>query len=360
MADPWRIEASVHRPGADPGDPAPYAGADSFTFVRLKLRDPDGVAGEGYTGRFLAPEVAHFLNHAVAEAMAQSGADPVADMSARFNPRGMTGVVVSALSALDIALTDIRAKRAGQSVAHYLGGCRSTAPVHVTCGFPALDREDLVRACAREVEAGAAGVKVLIAARGRSVAQDIKRLRAVRAAIGPAADLIADANCKMTARDAADFARHAADLALACLEEPVVGNDRHALGQLVQGGARLGAGQMEQSAERFDLLTDAGVQVIQPNAVFAGGFAAAIAAARRAQASGAEVSPGGGWDIVNLHWMCGAMATGAVELHRAQARIARLLTGDAPRLRDGHLHLPDGPGLGLVPDEWALSACRIG
>jgi L-rhamnonate dehydratase len=358
IAGPLRLEAAVYRAGAAPGDPAPYAGEDSFTFVRVRVTDADGATGDGFTGRFLAAEVAHFLNGALAEAVSVPG--PLPDLARAFNPRAMTGVVVSALSALDVALWDLAGKRAGRSVAAILGGQRPAAPVHVTCGFPALDADALVAACAAEVAAGARGVKVLVAAKGRSVAEDAERLRAVRAAIGPEADLIADANCGWDFEMARGFARQVADLDLdlAWLEEPVRGNDRHALAALAREGiVPLGAGQMEQSADRFALLAEAGVDVIQPNAVFAGGVGAAVAAAR---ASGRAVSPAGGWDLVNLHWMCGAMAEGAVELHRAQARIARLLLPEPPTMRGGMLHVPEAPGLGLVPDEDALAACRVG
>ena len=356
---PLRVAAAVHRAGAAPGDPAPYAGEDSFTFVRVRVTDGNGVTGDGFTGRFCAAEVAHLLNGAVAEALAAPGLLP--DLARKLNPRGMTGVVVSALSALDVALWDLAGKRAGQSVAALLGGRRRAAPVDVTCGFPALEMDALVDACAAEVAAGAHGVKVLVAAKGRSVAEDIARVKAVRDAVGPDAGLIADGNCGWDVESALEFARGVADLNLAFLEEPVRGNDRHALARLVaEGIVPLGAGQMEQSAERFDLLAEAGVRVIQPNAVFAGGIGAAVAIARKALARRCAVSPAGGWDIVNLHWMCGAMTGGAVELHRAQGRIARLLMERPPELSGGMLVVSAAPGLGLSPDEAALAACRVG
>ncbi|PWK56284.1 enolase C-terminal domain-like protein [Roseicyclus mahoneyensis] len=355
---PLRVAAAVHKAGAAPGDPAPYAGEDSFTFVRVQVTDADGVTGDGFTGRFCAAEVAHLLNGAVADAL--SGPGPMPDLSRKLNPRAMTGVVVSALSALDVALWDLAGKRAGKSVAALLGAARPSAPVDVTCGFPALDLDALVAACADEIAGGAHGVKVLVAAKGRSVAEDVARVAAVRAAIGDGAALIADANCGWDLDSAMAFARGAADLNLAFLEEPVRGNDRHALAALAaERIVPLGAGQMEQSAERFDLLAGAGVAVIQPNAVFAGGITAAVDAARAAEAAGCAVSPAGGWDLVNLHWMCGAMTMGAVELHRAQGRIARLLMGSPPEMAGGMLVASDAPGLGLSPDEEALAACRV-
>ena len=185
-------------------------------------------------------------------------------------------------------------------------------------------------------------------------------LRAVREAIGGRADLIADANCGMDLETAMDFADATADLNLTWLEEPVRGNDRHALAQLAARAAvPLGAGQMEQCDERFALLAEAGVFVLQPHAVFCGGFRSAIPIARDAATKGRTVSPGGGWDVLNLHWMCGAVETGAVELHRAQARIARLLWREPPVTSDGCLHVPIAPGLGLDPDLEALERCQL-
>ncbi len=359
MTATWQIEATVHAPAATDGDPAPYSGPDSFTFVRLRLRDPDGIEGNGFTGRFLAHEVAHFLNRVLPGVLERGHDDPVAEVARAFNPRRMGGVVVSALSALEIALTDIRANRADQSVGSYLGGKRRAAPVHVTCGFPELSIRDLANACEQEVEGGACGVKVLIASRGRSVDEDLARLRAVRDAIGPDAELIADANCKMDIETALRCVAGAQSLNLTWLEEPVVGNDIEGLARLAAEGIPLGAGQMEQSAARMAALREAGVSVIQPNAVFLGGFQAAIAAAREAAGHGASISMAGGWDILNLHWICGALDAGAVEVHRAQVRIARLLTRDLPEVSHGQIALPDRPGLGLYPDEDGLKACRI-
>ena len=357
LQGPLRLSAAVHLAPAAPGDPAAYAGEDSFTFVRVKVTCAQGLSGNGFTGRFCAAEVAHLLNGALAEGM-KAGL-PLPEMTRKLNPRGMTGVVVSAVSALEVALWDLVGQHAGQSVAQLFGGRRASAPAHVTCGFSALEQDALIAACQSEIEAGAAGVKVLVAGKGRTVAEDIARVQAVRQAIGQKADLIADANCGWDLQTAQTFLRGVADVGLAWLEEPLRGNDRHGLALLAaEKIAPFGAGQMEQTPDRFALLAEAGVSVLQPNAVFAGGMEAAAEVARQARARGCTISPAGGWDLINLQWMCGAMDSGAVELHRAQTRIARLLCADPPRLQGGKLHLPSAPGFGLTPDESALAACR--
>lgn len=353
---PFRVSAAVHLAPAAKGDPAPYAGEDSFMFVRVKVASAEGQIGNGFTGRFCAAEVAHLLNGGLAEGLNAGMSLP--ELAKKLNPRGMTGVVVSALSALDVALWDLVGQHSGHSVARLFGAKRSSAPAHVTCGFSALDIDALLAACQSEISAGAAGVKVLVAGKGRTVPEDIARVLAVRQAIGPKADLIADANCGWDLPSAQSFLRGVAEAGLAWLEEPVRGNDRLALAALAaENIAPLGAGQMEQSPDRFALLAEAGVAVLQPNAVFAGGVEAAVEMARHARQRGCAVSPAGGWDLVNLHWMCGALESGAVELHRAQTRIARLLCTAPPSLKDGQLQVSDAPGFGLSPDEDALAAC---
>jgi len=62
---------------------------------------------------------------------------------------------------------------------------------------------------------------------------------------------------------------------------------------------------------------------------------------------------------MNLHWMRGAMQTGAIEVNRAQARIVRLLMPDMAQAQDGFQPVPDAPGFGWTPDEDALARCRL-
>jgi len=361
-----RIQASVHRPVTvgEQENKATYAGTDGPVFVRCRVDTDEGITGNGFTGRFLAAEVAHFLNHAVAEAATGEDAlvdDLMAAIERRFNPRAMTGVVVSAFSALEIALTDIQAQAAGKSIAALLGGKRSRVPVHVTCGLPHLDIEALQASTARAIQTGAAGVKIVIAAKDRPWQEDAERILAVREAIGPDADLIADANCGFDLATARNFAYAVSDARLTWLEEPLRDNDPRLLAELTREiDCPIGAGQMEQSEYRFEqLIRQGGISVIQPNAVFAGGFRKALDVIRLAGRHNRELCPAGGWDFVNLHLMAGALEHGAMEYHEGHESIIRCISGSTTAPKDGYLTVPDAPGLGIEIDEAELANARV-
>ncbi|WP_420405452.1 mandelate racemase/muconate lactonizing enzyme family protein [Nisaea sp.] len=361
-----RVATSIHRPvsAGEEGRSAVYAGTDGPVFVRCRVETDEGLTGNGFTGRFLAAEVAHFLNGALGTAaLGMDPLDPdlVNGLEAKFNPRAMTGVVVSAFSAFEIALTDIRARVAGKSIAGLLGGKRDSVPVHVTCGLPHLDMDALQATCRDAVAEGAAGVKVIIADRSRCWEEDAERIVAVREAIGDDADLIADANCKLPYEKAVRFAKRAHAAHLAWLEEPLPANDPPALARLSEEtGVPLGAGQMEQSPYRFRQLIDQGrIAVIQPNAVFAGGFSRALEVMRMAEDHDRLICPAGGWDFVNLHLMAGATARGAMEYHAGHAAIVRCITGRTQQPENGCLAVPNAAGLGIGIDENALETARL-
>ncbi|MDP3716007.1 MAG: enolase C-terminal domain-like protein, partial [Burkholderiales bacterium] len=198
-----RIEAAVeHIKPARAADA--YAGRESLTFLRCKVTTDEGRFGVGLTGRFLADQVAHLLNGGIATAA--KGMDPLdiealtLKLAKQFNPRQATGVFVSALSALDLALWDIKGKTLDQPVARLIGGARTAVPAYATAGMPAFSEAELVAACKAALDAGFHGAKILVGT-GRSLAEDAQRIRAVRRAIGDA-PLMLDANCAYTVAEA--------------------------------------------------------------------------------------------------------------------------------------------------------------
>jgi len=328
-----------------------YAGRESLTFLRCKISTDEGIVGEGLTGRFLADQVAHLLNGGI-EAAA-TGMNPLdieaitVTLARQFNPRQSTGVFVSAMSALDLALWDIRGKALEQPVARLIGGARAAVPAYATAGMPAFSEAELVAACTAALDAGFHGAKILVGT-GRSLAEDAQRIRAVRRAIGDA-PLMLDANCAFTVAEAKRLAMLVADCDIAFFEEPVRGNDIVALAELRRATpVPLASGQMIQSMAWFrDVLTAGALDVLQPNAAFCGGISAMLRILALAEAHGVPVTGAGGFEAANLPAMAGHAHGGMLEVHGAHGALRERFASE-PEFSEGLLHVPAAAGLGFA------------
>jgi len=337
-----------------------YAGLDAPSFVRCRVETEDGLVGTGVTGRFLAEEVVGLLNrmdeplHGV-DARRVDAIGPM--LTTRFNPRTATGAIVAALSALDMALWDVKARALDEPLWRLLGGAREKVGCYATVGLPGYDEAELAAVCRKWTDAGFTGVKMLVAAGGRGVDEDARRVRAVRAAIGPGPMLMLDANCGMNVATARRLALMVEECDIAWFEEPVLGNDIEALATLRRSiRIPLAAGQMMQSLTWFrEALTRGAVDWIQPNTAFCGGVSGMLRVLALAEAHGTPVSHAGGWDIANAAVMAGHTQGGLLEMHGAQLALRQRLAEDMTPT-DGFMHLPDRPGIGFAFHETGTSA----
>ncbi len=329
-----------------------YAGRESLTFLRCHVTTTDGLTGEGITGRFLADQVAHLINGGIAAAAKNMDAlniEAVASkLTKQFNPRQSTGVFVSAMSALDLALWDIKGKVLNQPVARLIGGARNAVPAYATVGLPAFSETELVAACIAALDAGFRGVKILVGAGDRSITEDAQRIRAVRTAIGDS-PLMIDANCAFSVAEAKRLAALVADCDIAFFEEPLRGNDISALADLRRAiSMPLASGQMIQSMTWFrDALTTGALDIVQPNAAFCGGISAMLRILALAEAHGVPVTGAGGFEAANLPVMAGHVHGGTLEVHGAHAALRERFATE-PSFRDGQLHVPAAAGLGFT------------
>ncbi|MGV3628531.1 MAG: mandelate racemase/muconate lactonizing enzyme family protein [Betaproteobacteria bacterium] len=327
-----------------------YVGGESLSFLRCMVTTDDGVTGTGISGRFLADQVAHLLNGGIAATAREL--DPLdieavtTTLAKKFNPRQSTGVFVSAMSALDLALWDIKGKVLGRPVAQLIGGARRAVPAYATAGLPAFTESELISACKAALAAGFQGAKILVGA-GRSLDEDAQRIRAVRSAVGNA-PLMLDANCAFTVAEAKRLAALVADCDIAFFEEPVRGNDIPSLVELRRATSiPLASGQMIQSVAWFrDVLNAGALDILQPNAAFCGGISAMLRIIALAEAHGIPVTGAGGFEAANLPVMAGHAHGGMLEVHSAHVALrARFAT--EPEFRDGKLQVPAAPGLGF-------------
>jgi L-alanine-DL-glutamate epimerase-like enolase superfamily enzyme len=164
--------------------------------VSCEVETDDGHAGFGITG-------GAYLPNAIATAIEKEFLPVVKDMDPRdteaihekvwwkLNQRSMTGVVSSALSAIDIACWDIHGKATGRTVAQLLGGARDWAHTYCTFGFTEYeDRAQLVEAAKLQYKNGHRRLKMVVAVHKGGWQEDARRVRAVREAVGPDVELM--------------------------------------------------------------------------------------------------------------------------------------------------------------------------
>lgn len=342
-----------------------YGDGPPRPFVVCRVVDDDGRAGYGFTGRFLARQVARTLvDEALPVAKGMDAAAPKAvqeRLIAELNPRHMTGVAMGALSALDIALWDLKGQAEGRSVASLLGEPRKSVPVYLTFGMPQYDCKRLAEAACTALEQGYRLLKMVVAVDPGGWREDARRIRAVAEAVGERAELIIDANEGFDEADAVRLAREIEGCPIAWFEEPLRGNDPAALARLrEETGLRLGAGQMEADSRIFQAFLDNGsVDLIQPNALYCGGFTGAMKIARLAESRSIPVANGAGWPLVNMHLLAAAPNGWVLEHHVAQSGVEEALFDDRPYPVDGSLAIPEKPGLGLRIKQSGLDETKL-
>ena len=309
-----------------------------------------GVSGVGYT--YAAPEAADLVNTTLAEVVV--GQDAFAIPSAweamvrRVRNLGWRGLCATAISAVDVALWDLKARLLGRPLVQLLGATRSAVPIYGSGGFTSYSNECLAEQLAGWVKQdGCQWVKMKV---GSEPGQDVQRVRAARSAVG-GAGLFVDANGAYDRKQALRFAEAFADLSVGWFEEPVSSDDLEGL-RLLRDRAppamEIAAGEYGYEPFYFQRMLQAGaVDVLQADATRCGGItgflrAAAIADVHMVPLS-AHTAP-----ALHLHVCCAVPRLRHVEWFHDHVRIERMLFDGAPVPREGLIR-PDlsRPGHGL-------------
>jgi L-alanine-DL-glutamate epimerase-like enolase superfamily enzyme len=202
------------------------------SIVFCEVETSDGTVGYGMTEYFLTHAIKAAIDHHFAPLMIGMDLTDVEKIHHKvghvLNPRAMTGVVSCALSCIDIALWDAHGKINGKTVAALLGGFRDHAEAYVTFGFPNYDIDGLVDAAKHQIKLGAQKLKMVVAAHPGGWKEDVRRVRAVRDAIGSDIELMCDANYEFSPPDARMFAQAVEECDLSWFEEPLWQNDARA------------------------------------------------------------------------------------------------------------------------------------
>lgn len=357
-----KVEATTHRvPARVPLLKEPVM--REIVFVRVET--DGGLTGYGITGPIQRFAVREFVNREAGPMLV--GKDPLAterlwhDWFSRLNPRAQTGVWSSAISALDIALWDLKGKQSGQPVWKLLGGYSATVPAYITFGLLEYSREQLVEVAQQFVAQGQDKLKMVVAINGaEDPAEDAARVRVVREAIGDGVELMVDANYLFAFPRALDLCKRIEPYRITWFEEPVYGNDARLLAALRrQTSIPISAGQNEGHKWRHrELLVHGAVDILQPNVVYVGGYTEAVKVAAMAQAFNLPIANGGGWPHHNAHLIAGVANGWRVEFHVPMWVTGETIFRDPPKPVRGTVTLPDRPGLGLEPNEDVLRETR--
>ena len=324
---------------------------DSTTIVVVEVSS-GGCTGLGYS--YTAAASAALIEELLRAPLLGSDAlsPPAAWEAMRRTVRnaGYPGLAASAISAVDIALWDLKARLLDVSLSALLGRVRDRVPVYGSGGFTSYSAAQMEHQLGRWVQDGITSVKIKV---GSEPARDGERVRQARSIVGKDVSLFVDANGAYSRKQALLLAdRFAADAGVCWFEEPVSSDDLEGLRMLrdrAPAEISIAAGEYGYDLFYFRRMLDAGaVDVLQADVTRCGGITEllkvdALCAARPIRLS-AHTSP-----AVHAHVGAALISLEHVEYFHDHARIEGILFDGVPALRGGELHPPtDVRGMGLM------------
>ncbi len=327
----------------------------TFTWDRTTLvvvqATSEGITGLGYT--YADTAAAHLIRASLAAIVCGRR---VTDVESSYDAMmqgvrnlGRQGIAAAAISAVDVALWDLKARMLDLPLVALLGGARDRIAVYGSGGFTSYSIEELQLQLGGWVANGIGAVKMKI---GRDATSDCERVARARDAIGPDAELYVDANGaydrKLSVAQAEAFASHG----VTWFEEPVSSDDLDGLRLVrdrVPAGMEIAAGEYGYEPQYFRRMLAAGaVDVLQADATRCGGVTGFLRAGALADAwcqpLSAHTAPS-----VHAHLCCAVARVRNLEYFHDHVRIEQRLFDGALLPIDGAL-APDRsrPGLGIT------------
>lgn len=333
------------------------------------VRTEDGLEGVGYT-----------LGYGGAQLIADAVTDILAPMIQGEDPRdterlwremfdgtvqiGRKGVLLRAISIIDIALWDIKAKSASQPLYKFLGANAEEVPAYASGGYyrDGKGTEGLQAEFQRYLDRGHDVVKMKV---GRaSVEEDVKRVAAARETIGEQRTLLLDANGKWSNKqEAVNACRAFSDYDPYFIEEPVMPDSVELMSEVNTAlDYPVAAGELEFSRYGFQqLLREDAVEIVQPDVTVVGGVTEWLKVAHAAAARDIPVAPHYNWNI-HAHLLA-AIENGLWVEYFYRDSDVKVFDDvvEEPLEPDstGQIQLPDRPGHGVTFDKSLLEQYKV-
>ena len=331
-----------------------------FELVTVRLHDADGAVGVGYTytvgtgGAAVHALVARDLAPLLAGREAERIEEIWQAMWWALHYGGRGGAQALAISAVDIALWDLRARRQGTPLWRVLGGFDPRVPCYAGGIDLDLSVDALLRQTDDNLKAGFRAIKMKV---GRpSLREDVERVRAMRAHLGAEFPLMVDANMRWSVDDAIRAARALREFEPVWLEEPTSPDDVAGHARIVrEGGLPIAAGENLHTLYEFrQLIAAGGVTFPEPDVTNCGGVTVFMKVCHLAEAFNLPVTSHGAHDVT-VHLLAAAPNRSYLEAHGfgLDRFIAEPLD-----LQAGAAVAPDRPGHGVEFDWKALEALR--